>query len=147
MPDCHLPLPEKKGEKVRIIHHEKMDIYKKSILFLSQSELIIQKLPRGRREFKDQLQRASLSIVLSFSEGHGKYGKKDKQRFYLISKGSAHECAAILDCMSILKLIDHEDLRKGKDLLYEIICILVKLCQLLRAGASDSRASRSLRVV
>ena len=114
---------------MKVIHHEKMDIYKKSVLFLSHSESIIQKLPKGRREFKDQLQRASLSIVLNFAEGYGKYSSRDKQRFYLISKGSAHECAAILDCMNILKLIDEKDHLVGKKLLYEIICILVKLCQ------------------
>jgi len=31
--------------------------------------------------------------------------------------------------MNILKLIDEKDHLVGKKLLYEIICILVKLCQ------------------
>ncbi|MBT3980944.1 MAG: four helix bundle protein [Bacteriovoracaceae bacterium] len=57
---------------MKVIHHEKMDIYKKSVLFLSHSESIIQKLPKGRREFKDQLQREFLFIVLNFAEGYGK---------------------------------------------------------------------------
>ncbi|MBT3979878.1 MAG: four helix bundle protein [Bacteriovoracaceae bacterium] len=46
------------------------------------AQSIIQKLPKGRREFKNQLQKASLSIVLNFAERYGKYSLRDKQRFY-----------------------------------------------------------------
>jgi len=111
------------------IHHEKMDIYQFAIVFLIFANEILEKIPRGKGEYRDQLQRAALSIVLNFAEGYGKYQIREKQRFYQISKGSAHESAAILDCIKVLNYIDDNDLIKGKKLLYKIICILVKLCQ------------------
>jgi len=63
------------------------------------------------------------------AEGYGKYSQKDKIRFYRICKGSAHECGAILDSLNILGIIEEGDYLKGKRLLYEIVCMLVKLCQ------------------
>ena len=50
---------------------------------------------------KDQLKRASLSIVLNIAEGAGKYSKNDKKNFYVISKGSVNECVAILRILKI----------------------------------------------
>lgn len=48
------------------------------------------------RTLRDQLNRASISIVLTIAEGAGKYTKNDKKNFYVIARGSVHECAAIL---------------------------------------------------
>ncbi|MBI4836705.1 MAG: four helix bundle protein [Candidatus Abawacabacteria bacterium] len=47
-------------------------------------------------EIRSQLQRASSSILLNLAEGAGKYSKKDKKNFYVITRGSIHECVAII---------------------------------------------------
>jgi len=51
------------------------------------------KLPSHLR---DQLLRASLSIVLNLAEGSGKPTLKDKRRFYAIALGSCRETQALL---------------------------------------------------
>ncbi|MEZ4754382.1 MAG: four helix bundle protein [Bdellovibrionota bacterium] len=46
---------------------------------------------------KDQLDRASSSIVLNLAEGSGRFTRKDQKRFYHIAFASLRECQAILD--------------------------------------------------
>jgi len=62
-----------------------------------------------KRHMKDQLDRASLSIVLNLAEGCGKKTPKDKARFYSIALGSLRETTAILELSNnqfLLKLCD-----------------------------------------
>jgi len=59
---------------------------------------------------KDQVRRASLSIVLNISEGYGKRTLKDRRRFYQIAMGSLRETQAVLDLVEDvegLKIADH----------------------------------------
>jgi four helix bundle protein len=61
--------------------------------------------PKG--PIKDQLARASLSIVLNISEGSGKPSPKEKKHFYGTALGSLREVTTILD---ILDVRQHERL-------------------------------------
>lgn len=47
---------------------------------------------QARSHLKDQLVRASLSIVLNTSEGSAKPTAKDRRRFYAIALGSCRAC-------------------------------------------------------
>ena len=51
---------------------------------------------KAKHHLKDQLSRASLSIVLNIAEGSGKPTPNDKRRFYSIALGSLRETQAIL---------------------------------------------------
>jgi len=79
------------------------------------------------KNIKDQLKRASLSIVLNIAEGAGKYTKKDKKNFYSISKGSANECVAILRILEIENLITEQQFKTCYELLLEIAKMLSAL--------------------
>lgn len=52
-----------------------------------------------KRYVKDQLSRASLSIVLNLAEGSAKPTIKDRKKFYAIALGSLRETQAILDIL------------------------------------------------
>ena len=52
------------------------------------------------RHFKDQLQRASLSILLNTAEGFGRRTRKDRSRHYTIALGSLREVQALLDILN-----------------------------------------------
>ncbi|MBT4937325.1 four helix bundle protein [Candidatus Peregrinibacteria bacterium] len=83
---------------------EKFPVYQKAELQYSKVLKILSNSTIDKN-LKDQLKRASLSIVLNIAEGAGKFSKNDKKNFYVISKGSVNECVAIIRILKIEKLI------------------------------------------
>jgi len=73
------------------LHHEQLDAYKAAIEFLALATTILARYPKGKGTLKDQLRRASLSIPLNIAEGYGKRTTPDRNKFYDIARGSAHE--------------------------------------------------------
>ena len=109
--------------------HEKLTVYQHSIRWLAISAKLLRGFPAGNADhLANQLRRASLSIPLNIAEGAGKIGKLDKKRYYAIARGSALECAAILDAIIVLQLCDTENVSDGKKLLREIVAILSEVC-------------------
>ena len=66
--------------------------YQLAVVFFRQAGCI--KLPC---HLKDQLARASASIVLNLAEGCGRQTASDQRRFFTIAFGSLRECQAVLD--------------------------------------------------
>ena len=54
---------------------------------------------------KNQLRRASLSIVLNIAEGSSRFSKPDRKNYSVIARGSVFECAAIFDILKDTQLI------------------------------------------
>jgi four helix bundle protein len=64
---------------------------------------------RAKPAIKDQLERASLSIVLNLAEGSAKPTAKDRQRFYAIALGSLRETEALLHLAGATALLAQLD--------------------------------------
>lgn len=45
---------------------------------------------------KNQLGRASLSVILNIAEGSAKLGIRDRRNFYVVARGSVFECSSLL---------------------------------------------------
>jgi four helix bundle protein len=84
---------------------QNLEVYKKAKSFHTEIKLFILSIKLDRN-IKDQLGRASFSIVLNIAEGSGRFSKPDRRNFFIISRGSVFECVAILDILSDQKLID-----------------------------------------
>ena len=73
----------------------RLDVYAAALAFNAKAEKLASYARRP--EVRDQLFRAALSIVLNIAEGSGRVSPADKARFYAIARGSARECAALVD--------------------------------------------------
>ena len=78
---------------------ENLEVYKKAKAF----NAIIRKtiLMPGSLDAatKNQLRRASLSVVLNIAEGTSRFSKPDRRNFCIIARGSVFECVAIFDVL------------------------------------------------
>lgn len=66
---------------------------------------IIQSIPYDKMVV-DQLNRASLSIILNIAEGSGKFSNADRKKFFIIARASIFECVVILDILHDENKID-----------------------------------------
>ena len=112
---------------MREFDHEQLDVYRRALDFVVAANVIRQQLPQGRAALADQLDRASVSIVLNIAEGAGEFAVREKARFYRMARRSATECAAILDVATRLDLVRPAQIGPAKNLLRRIVAMLVAL--------------------
>jgi four helix bundle protein len=91
--------------------------------FLGVAAPLSEHVPKGDAALGDQLRRASTSIPLNLAEGTGKFDK-DARRFYAITRGSALECAAIIDTFKVLGFINADVYDKAQTLLDRVVAML-----------------------
>ena len=80
---------------------------------------------------RDQLYRASASILLNIAEGTGKLSKQDRKNFYVIARGSVFECASILEILNDENIITFQDLNAMQSELEEVSRLLSGLIKSL----------------
>jgi four helix bundle protein len=76
--------------------YEKLEVYKKAFELNKGLYGHIKKAKGIPTYVKNQLGRASLSIMLNIAEGSAKYSARDRRNFFVIARGSVFECSAIL---------------------------------------------------
>ena len=86
---------------------QKLDIYHRAKSF---SKEVINLIAKNHfdKVTKDQLRRASFSIMLNVAEGSSRFTNKDKRHFIVIARGSIFECVAILEYLSEVNEISQE---------------------------------------
>lgn len=77
---------------------QNLEVYKKAKKFHLESKKLLRLIPLDKIE-RDQLYRASFSIVLNIAEGSGRLSKKDRRNFFVVSRASVFECASIFDVL------------------------------------------------
>lgn len=69
---------------------ENLEVYRKA----KKLNSVIPKFIRDNKQIdpyvRDQLRRASISIVINIAEGSGKFSKADKRNFYTVARGSVY---------------------------------------------------------
>jgi len=105
---------------------QRLDAYRASTEFLGLTAKLVAKIPKGSSDLVDQFRRAALSVPLNIAEGSGKFSR-DAVRFYAIARGSALECAAILDALQALAVFDDAALVQSRELLERVVSMLTGL--------------------
>ena len=83
------------------------------------------------RIVRDQLERASLSVVLNSAEAAGRHSRREKARFYAIARGSATEVAALMDVLERRHLAPASAIRTGRRLAIRVVQMLTRMNQKL----------------
>jgi len=117
----------------RTLDHEKLQVYQRSLAFVSWAEPLLDRLPRSL-SVRDQLDRAGTSVPLNIAEGNGKFTSSDRCRFFDIARGSALECSACMDVLVAKGKAQAADVVQGKEMLVEIASMLFGL---IRANSED----------
>lgn len=112
-----------------MLSFQRLDVYKCAIQFLALSTRLLSAVPRGHGALADQLRRAALSVPLNIAEAAGRTTEADGARHYAIARGSAMECAAIIDALHVLRFADDLAHAEATDLLARIVAMTTKLCR------------------
>jgi four helix bundle protein len=110
---------------------QKLDVYRCSVTFLGVASTLAERVPRGHSALSDQLRRAALPVPLNIAEGSGKGTMEDREarRFYAIARGSALECAAIIDALQALGFVRDNDANRPHELLGRMVSMLTRMAR------------------
>jgi four helix bundle protein len=97
---------------------EKLHVYAVAVEFQTLAAALS---PKGQPVLRDQLERASLSIVLNVAGGAGQRSRPSKARYYTIARGSANECAAVLHVPRARGLAPEVACSQARELLGRIV--------------------------
>ena len=103
---------------------ERLDCYQLALQFAGLAQRLI---PRGHRALRDQISRAAASVPCNIAESAGRRAPAEKAHFLAIARGSAMECAAIVDVLLSGGIIGLAACRDARLLLVRIVQMLTKL--------------------
>ncbi len=109
---------------------QKLEVYQKAKEF---NRNITKLLGSGNfdRTSNDQLRRAAFSIMLNIAESSSRFSNKDRRHFLVVSRGSAFECAAILEYLCEVGEINESYYKEKYNNLEEISKMLFSLIKKL----------------
>lgn len=106
----------------------KLHCYQVALELHTQCSVLVALL---QRIVRDQLERASLSVVLNTAEGGGQRSRRAKARYYTIARGSATEVAALLDVLERRRLASPAAIRTARRLAIRCVQMLTRVQQRL----------------
>lgn len=121
------------GPDAVLLDCERLDVYRLAVEF----QVLAARLCSNRwigRTLRDQLDRASVAIVLHIAEGAGRRTARDKAQFFVVARGSATGCAAVLDLLEARGLLGRDAHRHGRGVLIRIVQMLTGLVSRASVG-------------
>jgi four helix bundle protein len=111
-----------------VLDAERLDVYRVALEFQVHASALAM---RCDSIVRDQLRPASLSCVLNIAEGAGQRSKPQKRHLYGIARGSAMECAALVDVLRMREVAAPAECRQARALLVRMVQMLTRLDQSL----------------
>jgi four helix bundle protein len=128
-----------------LFDYEKLDVYRVELAFIAWIADLLGDLAQlsvgRRRELIEQLDRASLSVLLNTAEGNGKRQGRQRARYFDDARGSAFECAACLDASVAKRLVSVDRVQPGKEMLARVVAMLTRLIDLFDTDDTRNRGS------
>jgi four helix bundle protein len=135
-----MTVPAVVPDEVPVLDLDRLDVYRATVQFCA----VVSRLRVTPASLRDQIDRASASVVLTLAEGIGRVSGPDRAHFFAMARGSAFECAAVLDLLHArgsLPTAAHADSRR---LLVRVVQMLTRLIdrqrEAITAGRGQARA-------
>src|SRR5687768_11603617 len=109
---------------------QKLDVYRCAIEFVALTVGIQAAIPRGHGDLREQLRRAAISLPWNIAEGSGRATEADASRHFATARGSAMECAAVLDVIRVLGVLHEQPHQQAIELLARLVAMLTRMCRL-----------------
>ena len=123
--------------------HERLKVYREALRFAAWASPLVEDLS-GKLAAKDQLDRASTSIVLNLAEGNGQRSHPNRCRYFDIARGSGLECAACLDVLVARGRLDAAVAAEGKAILLGVVSMTAGLIGRFSGELQEEPASYEL---
>jgi four helix bundle protein len=107
-----------------LLDAEKLEVYRVAMQASVEAESLISP---PEKTLRGQLERASTSVILTIAEGAGRRSRRDKGHYYTMARGSAAECAAIIDLAQRRGLAPAADCRHVRALYVRAVQMTTKL--------------------
>ncbi len=107
------------------LDHERLEVYRVAVELHTLTCVLLPR--RGYGVLRDQIERASLGVVLNIAEGAGRRSPADKRRFFEMARGSATETAAALEILRLRRLADPRLLLDARRLTIRVVRMLSRL--------------------
>ena len=112
-----------------VLAFQRLDVYPCAVRHLALAARISEGIPKGYASLADPLRRAALSVPLNIAEGSGRTTRPDAARHCAIARGSAMECAAILDACRAIGRMESEVLEEANTLITRVVEMLTKMAR------------------
>jgi four helix bundle protein len=112
--------------RVPVLAHEKLDVYQCAVKLLAEVSQVLDAMPPGTSVLRDQLERASLSVVANIAEAVGVRTPKERERHYGVARGSAMECGALLDACRLRGVCSLDQHQQAKQMLVRVVSMLTR---------------------
>jgi four helix bundle protein len=120
-----------------VLDLDRLDVYRVAVQFCA----IASRLRVSPAALRDQIDRASASVVLTLAEGVGRVSGPDRAHFFAMARGSAFECAAVLDLLKARGALPPASHAESRRLLVRIVQMLTRRIERQRhpqAKAADA---------
>ena len=115
------------GGKMHELSFEKLEVFQLAAELVAEVQGLNDRLGRGKARLKDQLHRASMSVLLNIAEGAGEFSPAEKAHFFRIALRSTTECVGCFVIVVKLKWIQPQDLMTAREYTFRIVSMLTKL--------------------
>jgi len=134
-----MPVPAVAPDEGAVLDIDRLDVYRVSAQFAA----IVSRLRITPAGLRDQIDRASASIVLTLAEGVGRVSPADRAHFFAMARGSALECAAVLDLLHARGALSGPAHREARALLVRVVQMLTRLIDRQRIARAPRPAPAS----
>jgi four helix bundle protein len=112
------------------LNHKKLDVWQKSIRLVTDIYALTEKFPKTEvYGITSQMKRAAISVSSNISEGASRFSKKERKRFYEITRSSLVELDTQLEISINLNFLtedNEEEISKKINIVFAMLSNLIK---------------------